>query len=96
MEARGSFARRMIQHMLVIGAIATMLLASASAAFAQTPPSSDQGSRFGQWGPGQPAPAPEGPSGGEAPSTQRTCSGKALGRRPTVIAATAEVAPMTP
>jgi hypothetical protein len=71
MEARGSFARRLIQHTLVIGAIATMLLASASAAFAQTPPSNDQGPRFGQWGPGQSAPAPEGPAGGEAPSTQR-------------------------
>src|SRR5438309_677881 len=35
---------------------------------ASPPPTSDQGPRFGNWGPGQQAPAPEGPSQGDAPA----------------------------
>jgi hypothetical protein len=69
-------ARRLSLHLLVIGAIAVGLLATSGAAHAQpidqgqapAPPSSDQGPRFGNWGPGQQAPAPEGPSEGDAPA----------------------------
>ena len=71
MYARGAFARRLVQHLVIIVALAGVLLASASAALAQAPPSSDQGPRFNQWGPGQSAPAPEGPTGGDSASPQR-------------------------
>src|SRR5687767_10059436 len=71
MYARGAFARRLVQHLVIIAALAGVLLASASAALAQAPPSSDQGPRFNQWGPGQSAPAPEGPTGGDSANPQR-------------------------
>ncbi|HZS01867.1 MAG TPA: hypothetical protein VFE37_24335 [Chloroflexota bacterium] len=62
-----AFSRRVIQHALVIGAVAAAVaLAASGTALAQSPPTSDSGPRFGQWGPGQAAPAPEGPSGGDA------------------------------
>ena len=75
MYARGTFARRLIQHLVIVG----VLLASASAALAQAPPSSDQGPRFNQWGPGQAPPAPEGPTG-ETPSPQRDAPPSSAGR----------------
>ncbi|HLH23094.1 MAG TPA: hypothetical protein VK066_11255 [Chloroflexota bacterium] len=71
-----AFPRRLVQHALIIGAVAAaVVLAASGTAFAQSPPTSDTGPRFGQWGPGQAAPAPEGPAGGDvapnaAPGTQ--------------------------
>jgi hypothetical protein len=76
MFAQRAFPRRLVQHALIVGAVAAAVVVAASGtAFAQTPPSSDSGPRFGQWGPGQAAPAPEGPTGGDtapssAPNTQ--------------------------
>ncbi|HEY7059844.1 MAG TPA: hypothetical protein VII06_00085 [Chloroflexota bacterium] len=75
MVARHAFPRRLALHLLVVGAVAAAVaLAASGTAFAQSPPTSDQGPRFSQWGPGQAAPAPEGPTGGDvaprdAPST---------------------------
>src|SRR5947209_18475057 len=67
MFARPAFTRRLLQHVLVVGAIAAAVLVAASGtALAQTPPNSDQGPRFNGWGPGQAPPAAEGPTGGEA------------------------------
>jgi hypothetical protein len=71
MDARGSLARRCIRHAAIIGLLAAALLTAAGSAFAQTPPAADQGPRFNQWGPGQSAPAPEGPTGADVPSPQR-------------------------
>jgi hypothetical protein len=84
MFAHRAFPRRLVQHALVIGAVAaSVVLAASGTAFAQTPPSSDAGPRFGQWGPGQSAPAPEGPTGGDtaprsAPNTAPGTQGDAL------------------
>jgi hypothetical protein len=84
MSAHRAFPRRLVQHALVIGAVAAAVVVAASGtAFAQTPPQSDSGPRFGQWGPGQAAPAPEGPSGGDvaprgAPNTAPGAQGDAL------------------
>jgi hypothetical protein len=50
--------------------VAALLLAT-SPALAQTPPPpTNEGPRFGQWGPGQAPPAPEGPAPGAPPSVQ--------------------------
>jgi hypothetical protein len=77
MSAQRAFPHRLIQHGRVIGAVAAAVLVAASGtAFAQTPPTSDSGPRFGQWGPGQNAPAPEGPSGGDvAPTAPNSAPG---------------------
>ncbi len=65
--------RRLREHLLVCGIIVAVLLAAAGTADARsldqdgpTPPTSDQGPRFGNWGPGQAPPAPEGPAGGDS------------------------------
>ena len=54
MFVRPAFTRRLLRHLLVVGAIAAaVLVATNGTALAQTPPGSDQGPRFNGWGPGQ-------------------------------------------
>jgi hypothetical protein len=67
MQARRSFTRRLVEHAAVLGAILAVTLGASGTALAQTPPSTDQGPRFNQWGPGQPAPDAEGPAGSDVP-----------------------------
>ena len=63
-----SFARRLGEQLLVVGLILGTTLSSSGVALAQTPPTTDQGPRFGSWGPGQAPPEAEGPSGGDTPA----------------------------
>ncbi|HZU04782.1 MAG TPA: hypothetical protein VFB73_02320 [Chloroflexota bacterium] len=63
MHARRSFARRLVEHLLVLLGILAVLVAASGTALAQAPPTTDQGPRFGQWGPGLAPPEPEGPAG---------------------------------
>jgi hypothetical protein len=54
---------------LLAGLLGASALAPAqSLAQGQTPPTSDQGPRFGQWGPNQAPPAPEGPTDNAPPA----------------------------
>ena len=55
-------------YLLTAALVAALLLAPSGPVLAQSPPSGDQGPRFGQWGPGRPPPAaevcpPESPGG---------------------------------
>ncbi len=65
-------SRRLLQHLLVVGTIVATVLATAGGVEAgpleqsgPTPPTTDQGPRYGNWGPGQAPPAPEGPAGAD-------------------------------
>lgn len=70
---------RLGRHLLLAGVLCASLALPSTTARAQTPPTSDQGPRFNNWGPGQAAPDAEGPAGGEsaAPSTAPGPSGRA-------------------
>ena len=89
--------RRLLEHLLVIGVVVAVALAAAGAADARpadqggpTPPTTDQGPRYGNWGPGQSPPAPEGPLGGE---TQAPAAPAQPGARPDAAPGAAPSAP---
>ena len=61
---------RLVRHSFVLGLVLAATLGASASALAQAPPTSDQGPRFGQWGPGQAPPEPEGPAGPESAAPQ--------------------------
>ena len=68
MHRTGAWTRRLLATTGPLAAAAALLLAP-SAALAQTqPPTTNEGPRFGQFGPGQAPPAAEGPAPGAPPS----------------------------
>ncbi len=97
MAPHAAFRRRLLRHALVIALLAAAVAAASSIpAFAQTPPSTDQGPRFSEWGPGQPPPAPEGPAGGEGPARAPEVAPGPGGRAPQPFLAPPDFEPGRP
>jgi hypothetical protein len=83
-STRRSFSRRVLEHLAIGGFVLAALTVAGGTALAQSPPTADQGPRFGQWGPGQAAPAPEGPpsAANEAPRGSAPEATPPVGRAP--------------
>src|SRR3954452_3918682 len=70
MSRTGSWTRRLLATTGALTAAAALLLASSPALAQDQPPTTNQGPRFRQFGPGEAPPAAEGPVAGAPPSVQ--------------------------
>jgi hypothetical protein len=78
----GAWARRLLGTGGALAAAAALLLASSPALAQERPPASNEGPRFGQWGPGQAPPTAEGPEASAPPSMRAAPPPSAAPPRP--------------